>query len=103
MKRCQRVLLAATLLLALGVVAREIPEIMTLSDDWSNEGITSDLNDRACGASFGSPSRMERLPRRTARHSVITGANRRGQHIPLLVLSSHAGKSLLRFISLQRV
>ncbi len=91
------------LLLTLGVALREAPEIVTLSDDWTNEGLVVEFGNQL-------PKLItHRLPPREAVYpsaslpsrfiNLTTGHSWFG---PSLTSSSRSGQDILRFVCLLR-
>lgn len=103
MRSCKRHTWVVMLLLILGVAARETPEIMTLSDDVSNDGIAVGFEDPISQMTSRCVSRPERLPSTAAQPSAFIDVKKRTHPISPLVLPARAGKGLLRSVSLQRV
>ena len=103
MTRGKRHLYLMMLFLIFGVAVREAPEILSLTDDWSNEGTA---------VSVANPS-PKLIKRRILPHEIIhppavawspsatlkTHDSLRG----IFVLAKRSGKNLRHFLSIQRV
>jgi hypothetical protein len=94
------VLLVLTLVLA-GAL-RDIPEISSLADDYSNDGVPVSSELLVSGTTARGLSRQERL--RTAVSQSLALANLRAHSalVPSFVLLIAAGQGRLHFLSVQR-
>jgi hypothetical protein len=90
------------LFLALGVAARETPEIMDLTDDWSNDGTAVGYENPLPQLTSRRASRQERLQSNTDQTLALVNLKQRSCPIPPLVLPADAGPALLHFLSVQR-
>jgi len=90
------------LLLLIGVAARETPEIMSLTDDISNEGLVVGYEDPLPKLTLRCRSRPERLRAATPSCSSV-GFRKRSSLSPVAGSAENAGKALLHLLSIQRV
>jgi len=89
--------------LAVGVAARETPEILELTDDMSNEGMVVDYEDSLAELT-SLPLCLCETPQPTlGRFSALVNlSKKRSRFSPSLNASSQSGKEILHFLSIQR-
>lgn len=90
------------LFLALGVAAREAPEILSLADDWSNDGTAVSCENPLPHLMSRRASKQEKLQSKTDQTLALVNLKQRSCPIPPLVLPADAGQGLLHFLSVQR-
>jgi hypothetical protein len=93
----------AMLFLIFGVALRETPEIMSLTDDWSNDGTAVSFEnpvERLAPRSTSTPPRI----RKTVKPCLSsTRLKKRDVLRPFSVSNQETGKSRLHFLSIQRL
>jgi hypothetical protein len=91
------------LLLALGVAARETPELLELTEDMSNEGMAVGNEDRLPGMPCRDFYPQEPLPRVLARPCPALNLSQRHCWFgPSHDASPKAGRDILQFLSIER-
>jgi hypothetical protein len=90
------------LLLALGVAAREAPEIMSLTDDFSNEGMVVGYENPPQRLTIRRASEPEKLRAKCLLLLIRSNLKQKSWPTPPLVLQAGAGQGRLRFLSIQR-
>ena len=95
---------AVMVFLVLGVVVatRETPEIMTLSDDVSNDGVVVGVEPAISPVAFRTLSERGQLPPSSSQSPRSLVSKKRPRPISPLILPTHMGRGLLQFVSVLR-
>ena len=102
MKKCGRCALLLMLFLALGVAARETPEIFDLADDVSNDGMAVRSDDHHSQLALRALYPHELARTTLARPSAFPKAGKKHFWFgPSLDASSKAGRIILQFLSIE--
>ena len=90
------------LLLALGVAVRDAPEISSLLDDYSNDGVIECCQGSVRQTASSQRSKQETLSLTATRFLARMHLRQRRACVPSFVLPSATGKGRLRFLSILR-
>jgi hypothetical protein len=90
------------LMLALAGAVRDAPEISSLADDYSNDGVPGSCQLLVPRMTSRRLSRQERLRTAASRSLALVNLRARSTLVPFFVLPTAAGQGRLHFLSLQR-
>ena len=102
MEAGRRTLGLLVLLLAFGVAVKDAPEISSLLDDYSNDGMTVYCQDSIPQVSSHRRSRRETTHSTSSRPSGLVHLRRHAPTAPIIVPPYNLGKGRLHFLSLLR-
>jgi hypothetical protein len=90
------------LTLVLAGALRDIPEISSLADDYSNDGVPVSSELLVSGTTARGLSRQERLQIAASRSLALVNVRAHSLLAPFFVLLTAAGQGRLHFLSVQR-